>query len=1078
MPPPRSTWVSQITLFFLNKRSVAVVLFLFLLIGGLTALSSLRREGFPKVPVKIVVISTLYKGAAAGEVEQSVTNPIESAIKDVSEIKSIASNSADSHSSVIATLNENANVDTGLQNITTKVASVVLPQEVDKPSVIQPTTGGSSFVFGLTGSASYEQLLAQGAIFKREVEQVKGIKEVKLASDITDRISVVFDPSKIAANGIDQSRIGLAIAANNVNFPAGTNLTLDGSRATVLIAGRNTDLAALGATPLPTLSGGTVALSNVATVSRAANQNGSLNRIGVPEDGLPVARPGLVYNVNIRSDADILTVDKALSATIDRLKSNATFANDTKLVRLLDDSASTTRQIDEIKAGAIGEKWKGVGNLGYVGYLLGGIWLLMLAMFLFVNLRTALIAGAAIPLSFLFTLLALYFAGITLNTLTLFSMILILGLVVDPAIVVLESIQRYKDMGYSGKDGVMAAVGSIGQGLVMATLCSIIVFTPFGIVSGVFGQIIKFIPVTVIPALIASFFVPLVFLAPLAAKFIKARPHAGKLGDQSAALWPASRWFERTNLFILSKTWLQIIIIVVAVVAPLGVTGYLFSSGNVKSAQFSKPHDTIEALASVSYPANFTDTQINDLSIKTEQVLSKHYEIASYYYLIQSPTGFTVYLSLTPTSERVTKSEDLVKTIQSQLPHDATKQIYASASTLSAGPPQTEFPVRTQIYDSDLARLKSFAMILAAHARSIPGVTRVSDGYTDESIAGVQVRVNKSAAAAKGLNPATIGGQVAALLGEQPLTKLTLPEGTVDVIGSYAGTGKYTSIAALNNLSVGTLSGPVPLSQIATLSTDSASGTISHQNGLRYATVSAQTDSNTNSFKVQNDLNAWAKTQLKAAGLKPDALESKGEGDDIAKSFTNLFAALGVAIVMIYLVLALFFGSFLKPLIITFALPLSFLGVFPTLAVLNNEFGFLEILGLITLAGIVVNVGIFVIDYANHKVAEGVPVKVAIAEATAVRFRPIFLTKITALGSLLPLAILSPFWRGLASVIIAGILTSGVLSLFTTPILYSWFTKLSGLPAHIAHSKRFGKQKLNAPSARLESVQAQPTTDL
>ena len=1059
MPPSRTTWVSQITLFFLNKRSLAVVLFLFLLIGGFTALSGLRREGFPKVPVKIVVISTVYKGAAASEVEQSVTNPIESAIKDVSEIKSIASNSSDSHSSVIATLNENANVDTGLQNITTRVSGVVLPSEVDKPAVSQPTTGGSSFVFGLTGPASYEQLLAQGVVFKREVEQVKGIKGVTLASSIKDQINVVFDPAKVAGSGVDPSKIAQAIAANNLNLPAGSNLTLDGSRASVLISGRASDLAALGATPLPTLSGGTVTLASVASISRTADQNGSLNRIGVPEDGLPVARPGLVYNVNIRSDADILTVDKALTATLERLKTSGVFASNTRLVRLFDDSASTLQQINEIKAGAIGEKWTGVGNLGYVGYLLGGIWLLMLAMFLFVNLRTALIAGAAIPLSFLFTLLALYFAGITLNTLTLFSMILILGLVVDPAIVVLESIQRYKDLGYSGKDGVMAAVGSIGQGLVMATLCSIIVFTPFGIVSGVFGQIIKFIPVTVIPALIASFFIPLVFLAPLAAKFIKARPHAGKLGDQSAALWPASRWFERTNLFILSKTWLQIIIMIVAIIAPLAVTGYLFSSGKVKSAQFSKPHDTIEALASVSYPASFTDAQINDLATKTEQVLSKHYEIASYYYLMQSATGFTVYLSLTPTNERVTTSENLVKTIKTQLPRDASKQIYASASTLSAGPPETEFPVKTQIYDSNLTKLKAFALALAAHARSMPGVTRVSDGYTDGSITAASVQVNKAAAAARGLSPATIGGQVAALLGEQPLTKLTLPDGAVDVVGSYASTGKYTNLASLNALTVSSPSGPVPLSQIATLSTDVASGTISHQNGLRYATVSAQVDSGTNSFKVQNDLNTWAKTQLKAAGLKADALESKGEGDDIAKSFTNLFAALGVAIIMIYLVLALFFGSFLKPLIITFALPLSFLGVFPVLAVLNNEFGFLEILGLITLAGIVVNVGIFVIDYANHKVAEGVPVKAAIAEATAVRFRPIFLTKITALGSLLPLAILSPFWRGLASVIIAGILTSGVLSLFTTPILYSWFTKLSGLPAWITRTNLNAKTK-------------------
>jgi HAE1 family hydrophobic/amphiphilic exporter-1 len=139
MPQPPTNWVSQITKFFLHRRAIAIVLFMFLLAGGLLALSGLRREGFPQVPVKIVVISTVYKGASAAEVEQSVTNPIESAIKDVREIKSIASTSAESHSSVIATLNENANVDSGLQNVTSKISSVALPTQADKPEVVHPS---------------------------------------------------------------------------------------------------------------------------------------------------------------------------------------------------------------------------------------------------------------------------------------------------------------------------------------------------------------------------------------------------------------------------------------------------------------------------------------------------------------------------------------------------------------------------------------------------------------------------------------------------------------------------------------------------------------------------------------------------------------------------------------------------------------------------------------------------------------------------------------------------------------------------------------------------------------------------
>ncbi len=1055
--PQRLTWVSQFTGFFLKRKQISFVLFLFLLTGGVTALTGLRREGFPQVPVKVVVINTAYRGAASSEVEQSVTNPIESAIKDLKEVKSTSSTSAESHSVVVVTLDEKANVDTSLQDITSKVSGVELPKDADKPAISQPTTGNSSFVFGLTGNLTPEQLLAQGKIFEREVSGVKGIKQVKLLSQFTDRVTVAFDPAKLASSGVDVSKIQSTLAAGNLNFPAGQNLTVDGSRATVLLAGRYGSLSDLAATLLPTVSGGSVRLGDIADISRGIDQDGRINEIGMTRSGVLATGPGIAYSVDIRSDADILNVNTDLTATLARLSSNGTFSRDLHLTRLFDDAASTSQQIDEIKAGAVGEKWAGIGALGYVGYLVGGIWLLMLAMFLFVNLRTAIIAGIAIPLSFLFTLMALYFAGITLNTLTLFSMILILGLVVDPAIVVLESIQRYKDMGHSGFEGVMAAVSSIGQGLVMATFCSIIVFTPFGIVSGVFGAIIKFIPITVIPALVASFFVPLIFLTPLASRFIKPRPlPAGVPRDEEHALWAVSRWFKRANLFILDRLWLQIIIIVLAVTLPLGVTGYLFATGHVKSAQFSKPHDTIEALASVSYPASFTDAQVADLAHRAEAALNEHPEIDNYYFFQQAPTGFSIWLNLTPIKDRSTIADDLVKQIKAELPQDSSRQIYATSSTLSVGPPETEFPVQLQIHDSDLAKLKAFALAVGAHTRGLAGVTRVSDGYTDAATNSVQVTLDKATASAHGLSVAAVGGQLAALLGEQNLTKLTLGETQLDVVAKYQGSDKYNTVDALKTAVIATPTGPVQLGSIATFAGDGGAGSISHQDGQRFATVRAAVAPDTNSSAVQKDINDWAKSKLSAYGLSSGALESKGEGDDIAKSFTNLFAALGIAILMIYLVLALFFGSFLKPIIITFALPLSFLGVFPILALLDNEFGFLEILGLITLSGIVVNVGIFVIDYANHRVTEGMPVKEAIAQATAVRFRPIFLTKVTALGSLLPLAILSPFWRGLASVIIAGILTSGVLSLFTTPILYTWFTALGKFPGWVG--RRFSRE--------------------
>jgi HAE1 family hydrophobic/amphiphilic exporter-1 len=1051
---PRRNLVSRFTEYFLRHRQLAVVLLLFVIAGGTAALLGLRSEGFPQVPTKVVVINTVYRGAAPSEVEQTITNPLEAVIKDLKQVKDTRSTSGESVSTIVVTLDENSNIDASVQDITSKVARVELPKEADKPDIMVPTTGSSTWVIGLTSDRlSTEQLLAQGRIFEREVGQIKGIKQVALQSTAADKVFITFDPAKLASGRVDASKIATALQANNLNFPAGQDLTIDGSRATALVAGRYNSLDDLQNAQLPTVTGGSVRLGDVAIVTREVDQDGKLNRVGISENGFPISRAGLTYGVDVRSDADVLKVNQTLTDALHRLQDKGALSHDLQLVRLYDDAASTQRQIDEIKAGAIGEKWHGIGVWGYAGYLVGGIWLLMLAMFMFVNLRTALIAGVAIPLSFFVTLMALYFTGYTLNTLTLFSMILVLGLVVDPAIVVLESIQRHKDMGLSGNDAILQAIGSIGYGLTMATLCSIIVFTPFGIVSGVFGEIIRYIPITVIPALVASFFVPLIFLAPMA-RFIKARRlPTGTPHDEEHALWAVSRWFKRTNLVILSHIWMQVVIIFLAVTLPLAVTGYLFATGHVKSVQFSKPHDTIEALASVSYPASYTDDQIRALADQTEQALNKHAEISNYYYIAQNASGYTLHLALTPIADRSITSEDLVAHLRDELPHDKTKGVYATANTLSYGPPVNEFPVSVQVYETDPAKLKSFITDVSAHARTIAGVVRVSDGYSDGATSAVAINLNSSAIAAKGLSTATVGGQLAGLLGTQNLTKLTVDGQQIDVVARYSGADQYSSVDALKGALIQTPTGPVTLGSIATFSTDNGATSIGHTNGQRYGAVKVAIAPDANQFTIQKDLNNYAKSKQSSFGLRDDALESKGEGDDIAKSFTNLFQALGIAILLIYLVLALFFGSFLKPIIITFALPLSFLGVFPILALLKNEFGFLEILGLITLAGLVVNVGIFVIDYANHKVAEGMPVKEAIAEATAVRFRPIFLTKVVALGSLLPLAIFSPFWRGLTSVIIAGILTSGVLSLFTTPILYTWFDKLSRLPAWLGRRR-------------------------
>lgn len=1063
-----SSWVTKFTQFFVTNSQLSLILFLAILVGGLMALTSLRREGFPQVPVKLVVINTVYRGAGASEVERAVTVPLEALVKDVKAVKEISSSSSDSISSIRVTIDEKANLESSVQDITSKIGKAELPADADKPSIFQPSTGNSAFEYALSGDLSDADLLAQGRLFQQEISQVKGIKSVTLASSFVPKIRITLNPDKVASSAVDVSKISATISANNLNLPAG-NLTFNNAKQSLLVEGAFTSLDQLRLLSLPTVRAGqSVALGDIATVERIIDQGTARNRVGYRVDGALVSRPGILYNIDITGDADILHVNGDLNHALDRLKSNGTFSAKLDMVRVVDEAKDTQRQISEIVEGAFGQFWHGIGPLGAVGLLLGGIWLLVLAMLLFVNVRTALIAGLAIPMTFLFTVLCLWLAGITLNTLTLFSMILVLGLVVDPAIVVLESIQRYLDMGHSAGRAVLEAVENIGNGVYMAVLTSIVVFLPFGIVSGVFGAIIKFIPLTVIPALIASFFVPLIFLTALGARFMKpSKGHAETNEEES--LWRVSLWFKKTNTFILRHMSLQIAIVLVLAILPLAVAGFFVGTGKVKSVQFSKPNDTLFALATVRYPAGVGRDFVTDLQQKAEAAIAQNSEVDNYYYFTQGDGSFTIFLNLTPLNERLRTSEEVTSDLATKLPHNG-KTVFATSNSLGVGAPEQAFPVALQVYDGDAARLQKFALAAAEHLRGQKGVAQVRDGYSDSKAGLISIRMNPEALKKYGLSTAAVGGQVASLVSEQKVSKMQLASEQVDVYLAFGDADKPASEAAIGNVLIGSAQGPVKLSDLATISSDNTAGSILRLSGNRYASIAAAVSSDADANKIQSEFSDWAKSKRVEFGLRDDALENKGEGNDIAKSFGELFLALGLSLILTYFILVLFFKSFLQPLIITFAVPLSFIGVFPVLWAVKSQFGFLEILGLITLVGIVENVGIFVIDYANRMRAEGMGKKEAIALATAVRFRPIFLTKVTALGSLLPLAILSPFWRGLSSVIVAGILTSGILSLFTTPILYSWFDSWGTAPAWIRRKLRRGKPIVTPEPTQLRTA--------
>ncbi len=1032
-----------------NTKLVALLL-IGVLVGGTFSLLSLQRQGFPSADINVAVITTVYRGASAQEVEKQIIKPIEQAAQQTRGFQDINSTAQNNFGVVSVVFTSGTDFNTAISELRSKVQSLTLPTDSERPTITIPEFGGSSSFYALskkTEATTDTQLRQAADTLRAELEAVTSVQKVTELLEPKYSVAITWDAAKLARAGVSPVQLQQALQTANLSIPSG-GVTLNDTQVTVVTSVKLTSLedvqkVVVGATP----QGLPVRVSDIATVSSYDAQDRFSTNVGLrTEDGIS-AHQALLFKVDFKKSADVLGAEKDVTTALARATDQPAF--DAVTLSTASNAADSVRnQINEVVSGAIGGPI-GTGPFANLGYLLGGIWIIILVMLVFVNWRAAIVSSLAIPLSILITLLVLKLQGINLNTLTLFSMVLVLGLVVDPAVVVVEAIQRELDAGEKPRDAVMKAIGAIGGGVLMATITNFIVFVPFAIVSGVFGQIIKYIPLTVIPAMVASYFVPLVFLTFLSERLLRRDPkHKTASEDDLSRLWKISSGLVQMNKWIQRRWYVQVPIIFLALAIPLGVTGALFATKKVVQVDFSAPIDSDTINVAVEYPSNASLQEKQRRVAAIEPILQKNDSVESYYPLTQGDSGVTFTVVLVDASKREV-SPKITEKLSTELEKitDKEKKVYYTAKPVGTGTPQADYPVSVQIYGDDLVALKKAAIATGDILRDtakFPKVTRVEDGFTDSSVKQIEVTVDRDKALTYGLSPVQVAQTMAGLLGDVAVGSFDRDiDGKQRLAKMYLKAGvDPSSFDEVKNLVIAaTAVGPVRLSDVAQVTLAEGFNGIRRINGSRFVTVQAKVvDATKDQTAPQQAIkDYWTKSRLEEYGLRPDALQDKGSENEFKKSFKDLFAALGIAILLTYVALVIFFKSFTQPLAILFALPLGMLGVFPSVALVGGQFGFLEILGIIVLVGIAENVAIFLIDLANRRVAAGSTPADAISEATGLRFRPIFLTTIVSLAGLLPLMILSPFWRSLAAVVSSGILFSSFLSLITTPILYTWF---------------------------------------
>ena len=1040
-----------VDLLFKNGQILGLF-FAFLVIGGAIAFATSVPKGFPEVNINVAFITAPYPGATANQVETQVIRPIEQVVADIKSITEYSSVASDSFGTITVTFDEKADYQDALRDLSSKVGRVKLPDGAEDPEVNEvDISGGFDFLVAVTGPTDAYELYQKANFVRDQLEAVKGVGKVEIANPIAPTIEIEFRQNDLNSRGLTRAQVEGIIQGAQLDIPVGSLRESDENKinlgvATTLSSPRDVE---------EILIAPNTRLRDVANVSFVMDNDDQYNRIGYSlidsEDlkdnsHLTVAR-ALVLSAKFESDANVLAVDETLADEYDDIEHRVELEGDVEIVPLFTLADSTRDQVNEIKAGLFGQSIEDWGPIGVLGYLFGGIGLVVLLLLIFINWRVALLAAFSIPLALAVAAMTLKFMGIELNTLVLFSMVLVIGLVVDPTIVFLESLHRYRNQGYRSREAAIKTINSVGWGVALSAVTNFLVFVPFGVVSGFFGQIIKYIPITVIPAVIASFLVPAIFFMPVAAKWLKRKQvDAIEEDNELEGTWALGRWFGKLVSSLLApgklKAFLRVMVVVIGLTLPFGVAGSLISSGNLQFVQFSSNDDSTALLVYGSVNKNWSFDKAVKSVVPVQEYLSAQPEIYNFSYYQQNGNSFTLFVNLWPIEVRADKemrtAVELAHDINDYF--DGRAGIEIEAAVDSEGPPADRYPVQVTLFDNDLERLKDVAKDVTKYLEDQEDVTKVADSLSENSdgVSGSSLVLDRDSLYS--LNPFSVIGVLKDKLDVKELATFELNNEDWKLVTKYDET--LTNLDQVRDVSLPPLAPRLPGSKVSDVvfeTKEATTSNIQRLDGKRFVRIKAQVEDGVDPLQVQADLNEYLSAdKLDELGLDEDALQVGGEADAIASSFTDLLVALVIALFIIYVLLVAFFRSLVAPMIIMTAIPLGLVGAFPAVSAVTGQLGFLELLGVVAMAGVVVNVTILMIDFANQLVNQGMTVQQAISTSIAVRYKAIFLTQMTIFGGLMPLAIYSPFWRGLALVIIFGIIASAVLSIFTTPILYVW----------------------------------------
>lgn len=1026
----------------LKRQSTVLLLLVLIVFAGIFSYINLPLESFPDINLPYIFVNTPYEGVAPSDIESLITIPLERKLKSLSDVEEIRSSSVEGFSTVSIQFMPKVNIEDALQKVRDKVdqAKQDLPKDLQSDPTITEMNFSDFPVLRvvLSGPFSLQHLKTIADGLEDRIEGVPGVLDARLTGGLEREIHVEFDLDRVAAYNVPFSALIAAVQRSNVNMPGGS-MDIGPIKYTVRIPEDFKDPAEIFSIVVFSRQGKPVYLRDLATIKDSYKDPKTRARLN--------GQQSVSLAVMKRTGENIMEVSKGVKAVI--AEAEKTFPPGLNVHILSDMSDDVRLMVSDLE-----------------NNILSGLCLVLVVIFIFIGGRSAIFVALAIPYSMFLTFILLTGFDYTLNMVVLFSLMLALGMLVDNGIVIVENIYRHMQQGATRQEAAETGTNQVAWPVIVSTVTTLGAFFPLLFFPGIMGEFMKYLPITLIMALSSSLLVALVINPVLSARYQTVKK--SKMIDQKNELTEGEAekkkeaLLKRVYMVILRfalRPWIRILVVLISFVL-LFVSIYAFGKFG-QGVEFFPSVEAKRANIYITAPVG-TNLDASDEIVKKIEKIVTGYDDVNYVISNIGSAGGNVFagggagthisrvvLDFKDFNEREGDTDVIIAEVREKLLANidgAEIQVVAEEN----GPP-TGSPVNLEISGPESKMLGELAGVIQKKIVGIKGLVDLKDDFSHGK-PEIRIKIDKEKAALMGLDAYTIAYTIKAAINGVKVGNFRQGKEEYAIIAKLPEKDRQ-SIESLNRI---TISGPmgkaIPLTSVATTTLTSGLGAISRIDQKRTVTISGGVSGR----RTSNDIIAEIDKILQKEIDFPVGYSYKFTGEQMEQDKTQAFLgkAFMASIFIIFLVLVTQFNSVVTPIIILTSVALSLIGVFFGLLVTGRPFSVtMTGVGIISLAGVVVNNAIVLIDYFNQLKARGIPSREALLRAGLVRFRPVMLTAITTILGLLPMAIgvsfnfrkfawevggeSSQMWSSMAVAVSFGLGIATLLTLIVVPVLCS-----------------------------------------